>query len=317
VTGEAHPAETVTAKQEKDAGAGGANAPDRYHYYEGDPETGEVKEVRLGPGEKVVTAKSASGKEYPGSGFSVFKHGKRVFIGDPNHRMAVFDRGTWDIVEVAPEPTASDTTHGTDALGRELPPPRKEPEFYQSLRQDNRGNVDLLTYKGRRPPSASGGAKNDQNGDGNRYYDLDGEGSAGWYQFDPFGGAPKVDRIITAPGRRLDGKTVEQEPAVLVRNPETGRYEPIMQIASGGKGGDSVEPAYYRVGPDGRPERVEFSAERSISSRSTRTTARSRMRPFRLRRLRVKARPSRISTRMARSPRPSRLILQRHLHPDL
>ncbi|GLY92655.1 hypothetical protein Airi02_105830, partial [Actinoallomurus iriomotensis] len=243
------------------AGGGGVDAVDRYRYYEVDPATGAVKEVHLGPNDQVVNVKPVGGKVTPGSGFYSGKGGAALKpAGDSYERVAAHNSadGKWDVVDLPPKPTGFKNRNVTAHAKPAATSPRNK--SYQVLRRDGSGNIDLLTYP-RRPADVPppDGAK----GDGNQYHELGRDGvQVGWHQAHLFGaGAPKVERIITGPGKRLDGRpTGRSDPdAVLVRDQRTGLYEKIRSFASGGVAGEPGERSYYRIGPDGTPKPIKIS----------------------------------------------------------
>ncbi|MCO6000322.1 hypothetical protein, partial [Actinoallomurus rhizosphaericola] len=241
------------------AGAGGADGAGRYRYYEVDPATGVAKETTLGPNDSVVNVKPVGGKVTPGSGFPSGKGGAALRpAGDSHERVATHDsaEGKWDVVDLPPKPAGFKNGNVNAHSKPAATSPRNE--SYQLLRRKG-GDIDLLTYR-RRPADVPppDGAKSD----GTQYHELGDGGQDGWHDAHPFGaGAPKTERIITAPGKRLDGKPAESSdtPAVLVRDEKTGLYVKVESFASGGEAGDSGGRSYYRIGPDGRPQPIKVS----------------------------------------------------------
>ncbi|MCO5990922.1 hypothetical protein NE235_32910 [Actinoallomurus spadix] len=254
----------ASARPADDAGTGaggsGTDGAGRYRYYEVDPATGAAKETTLGPNDQVVNVKPVGGKVTPGSGFFSGKGGAALRpAGDPHERVATHDSadGKWDVVDLPPKPAGFKNGNVTAHSKPAATSPRDG--AYQVLRRDGSGNFDLLTYR-RRPADVPppDGAK----GDGNQYHELGDGGRDGWHDGHPFGaGAPKVERIITGPGKRLDGKPAgSSDPdAVLVRDPRTGLYEKVESFASGSKAGEPEGRTYYRIGPDGRPQPIKVS----------------------------------------------------------
>jgi hypothetical protein len=251
----------------EEADAAGAKNSD-YEYHEIDPKTGTVTETHLGPNETVVSSKPVSGEEHTRFGY---KNGRRIPIGDPDQRMAVFDhaKGTWDVVSLKPADSGSGSSyHVASPPGRTFEPPEKKPEGFQVLRYDPKDpyTIDLLTFDG--PPRNV--PKGEGHGDGYEYYNLDTGNQGEWYKADPLG-SPKVVRFSTAPKtNRLDGKPVDSgkpvdEPSVvLVRDPESGLYEKLSTTSSGGRpsSGEEAGKSYYRIGPDGKPQKVAVKSEK-------------------------------------------------------